>query len=217
LAQQDANLAAASAAAGVQQIVKLSVLSATHGATDPITRWHLAGERAVCDSGLAWTFLRANGFMSNAARWVPSIAAERTVYAPYASGQTSVVDPADIAAVAAASLTEEGHAARVYDLTGPEALNPAEQVEILGDALGLTLTYVEVRPESVREQMERYGMPPALADAVLQSLASALLPVNAVVSPDVEHVTGRPAHSFRDWAGAHRSAFLDAVRAGSGT
>jgi (4-alkanoyl-5-oxo-2,5-dihydrofuran-3-yl)methyl phosphate reductase len=210
--QQDAHLAAASAAAGVRQIVKLSVLSASHGATDPITQWHLAGEQAVRDSGVPWTFLRANGFMSNALRWAPSIAAERTVYAPYAAGRTSLVDPADIAAIAAVALTEDGHAGRSYDLTGPEALSPGEQVEILGRSLDLALSYVEVQGEQLREQMERYGTPPLLADAVLQSMAGALMAFNAGVSPDLERVIGHPGHNFREWADAHRTAFLTAAR-----
>ena len=217
LGHRDANLAAAAAAAGARQIVKLSVLSASHAATDPITRWHVAGEQAVRDSGIAWTFLRANGFMSNALRWAPSIAAGQTVYAPYASGRTSVVDPVDIAAVAAAALTEDGHEGHAYDLTGPQALSPADQVEILGHSLGLALTYVEIAPEVAREQMERYGMSSVMADAVLQSLATALLAVNASVSSDIERVTGRPARDFRAWADAHHAAFLEAPQGWSRT
>lgn len=217
LGQRDAHLAAAAAEAGVRQIVKLSVLSASHGATDPITRWHLAGERAVRDSGVPWTFLRPNGFMSNALGWAPSIAAERTVYAPYASGSTSLVDPADIAAVAATALTQDGHADHIYDLTGPEALGPAEQVETLGQSLGIALTYVEVAPETFRAQMERYGMPSVLADAVLQSLASALLAANAALSSDIERLTGRPGRDFRAWADAHQECFLPAARGRSTT
>jgi (4-alkanoyl-5-oxo-2,5-dihydrofuran-3-yl)methyl phosphate reductase len=212
LGQRDANLAAASADAGLRQIVKLSVLSASHAATDPITQWHLAGEQAVRDSGVPWTFLRANGFMSNALNWAPSIAAEHAVYAPYAAGRTSLIDPADIAAVAAVALTEGGHSGRSYDLTGPEALSPSEQVEILGGSLDLGLSYVEDSPEHVRRQMESHGMPPVLADAVLQSMAGSLMAFNAGVSPDLERVVGRPAHSFREWADAHRTAFLTGSR-----
>ena len=217
LGRRDAHLAAASAKAGVRQIVKLSVLSASHGATDPISQWHLAGEQAVRDSGVPWTFLRPNGFMSNALGWAPSIAAERTVYAPYASGSTSLVDPADIAAVAAVALTEDGHAGHIYDLTGPQALGPAEQVETLGQSLGTPLTYVEVAPEIFRAQMERYGMPRVLADAVLQSLASALLAATAALSPNIEQLTGHPGRDFRAWADAHRDDFMPAARDRSNT
>ena len=66
LADKDALLARIAAGSGVQRIVKLSVLSVSHGADDPITQWHLAGESAVKASGLAWMMLRPNAFMSNA-------------------------------------------------------------------------------------------------------------------------------------------------------
>ncbi|KAA2235119.1 SDR family NAD(P)-dependent oxidoreductase, partial [Solihabitans fulvus] len=69
------------ARAGVDRIVKLSVGRAGDPtATDPIPSWHRAGEQAVIDSGLAWTFLRPLGFMSNALHWAPTIRATGTVH-----------------------------------------------------------------------------------------------------------------------------------------
>jgi (4-alkanoyl-5-oxo-2,5-dihydrofuran-3-yl)methyl phosphate reductase len=62
--------------------------------------------------------------MSNALTWAPMLAADWVVHAPFAVGRSAVVDPADIAAVAAACLTHDGHNHRVYELTGPEPLGP---------------------------------------------------------------------------------------------
>ena len=124
IAAHDHRLLAAALQAGVERIVKLSVRSVGHGATDPITTLHRAGEEAIRDSGIGWTFLRPTGFMSNALNWAPMIAADQVVHAPFAAGRAAVVDPADIAAVAAACLTHDGHNHRVYELTGPEPLSP---------------------------------------------------------------------------------------------
>ena len=120
--------------------------------TDPITSWHRAGEEAIRGTGLSWTFLRPTAFMSNALTWAPTVATQRVVHAPFASGRTAVVDPADIGAVAARCLTEDGHDNTIYELTGPEPLNPPDQAAILTRVLGRTLSFVEVDPADVLTQ-----------------------------------------------------------------
>jgi len=62
----DANLAEAAARAGVGHVGKMSVIGAQYGFTDLMATWHLAGERAIQQVGLPWTFLRPGEFMSNA-------------------------------------------------------------------------------------------------------------------------------------------------------
>ncbi len=205
--EHDANLIAAAQQAGVGHVVTLSVLGADHGANDPITSWHLAGERAVTASGMAWTILRPGAFMSNALMWAPSIKAQGVVYAPFAHAKTAAVDPADIAAVAARALTEPGHEAKTYPLTGPELLAAADQVEALGAALGRPLRLVDVPPEAAKAAMVDSGMPAELADAVIASMAQAGTDHAMAVLPTVEQVTGRPARSFAEWAAAHLEAF----------
>lgn len=209
IADHDRRLAAAAARAGVQQVVKLSALTVGHGSTDPITTWHRAGEQAIRDTGLGWTFLRPTAFMSNALNWAPTVATHYVVHAPFAGGRTAVVDPADIGAVAAACLTQDGHDRQIYELTGPEPLTLPDQVAILSRALGRTLGYVEADPADVLAQMTSYGMPAELAHAVVELLRSSQEPFNSEPTPNVAAVTGRPAGSFADWAEAHRAAFLN--------
>jgi uncharacterized protein YbjT (DUF2867 family) len=145
--------------------------------------------------------------MSNALNWAGMIAADQVVYAPFAAGRAAVVDPADIAAVAAACLTQDGHNHRVYELTGPEPLSPADQVALLGEVLWRDLSYVEADPADSLAQMVSYGMPEEQAHAVVELFRSTLQPYNSEPTGDITAVTGRPAHSFTDWAKAHRTAF----------
>lgn len=206
--QHDANLAHAAALAGVTHIVKLSALTVGDDtAADPITTWHRAGEHAVRDSGVPWTFLRPSGFMSNALMWADTVASHDTVYAPYGAGRTAVIDPRDIAAVAATALTQPGHQGRSYPLTGPEALAPADQVAILAEVLGRPLRYVDVPPDAARSAMTDDGMPPAVADAVLALLATALDPSAATVDPTVAKLIPTPPRTFGEWAQDHSAAF----------
>jgi len=207
IAAHDHRLVAAAQRAGVERIVKLSVRNVGHDGTDPITTLHRAGEEAIRDSGIAWTFLRPTAFMSNALNWAGMIAADQVVYAPFAAGRAAVVDPADIAAVAAACLTQDDHNHRVYELTGPEPLSPADQVTLLGEVLCRDLRYVEADPAGMVAQMVSYGMPEEQAQAVTELFRSTTEPYNSEPTGDVTAVTGRPARSFTDWAKAHRAEF----------
>jgi uncharacterized protein YbjT (DUF2867 family) len=130
------------------------------------------------------------------------------VHAPFASGRAAVVDPADIAAVAAASLTQDTHNHRVYELTGPEPLSPPDQVAILSQVLGRELRYAEADPADMLAQMVSHGMPEELADAILEQFRSTLKPYNSKPTADIAAVTSRPARSFTDWAQAHRTELL---------
>jgi uncharacterized protein YbjT (DUF2867 family) len=208
VAAHDHRLVAAARRAGVERIVKLSVLSVGRNATDPITTLHRAGEEAIRASGVGWTFLRPTAYMSNALNWAPMIAADQVVHAPFAVGRAAVVDPADIAAVAAACLTHDGHNHRVYELTGPEPLSPPDQVAILSQVLDRDLRYAEADPAGTLAQMVSYGMPEKLAHAVIEQFRSTLKPYNSEPTGDITAVTSRPARSFTDWAQAHRTELL---------
>ncbi|MFS8202218.1 NmrA family NAD(P)-binding protein [Streptomyces sp. CWNU-52B] len=207
IAAHDHRLIAAAQRAGVERIVKLSVRNVGHDATDPISTLHRTGEEAIRDSGIGWTFLRPTAFMSNALNWAGMTAAGQVVYAPFAAGRAPVVDPADIAAVAAACLTEDGHNHRVYVLTGPAPLSPSDQVAILGQVLGRDLRYVEADPDGMLTQMVSYGMTEEHAHAVVELFRSTTEPYNSTPAGDIAAVTGRPARSFADWARTHRDEF----------
>jgi uncharacterized protein YbjT (DUF2867 family) len=206
IAAYDRRVVAAAKSAGVERIVKLSVRNVGHQGNDPISDLHRAGEEAIRDSGIGWTFLRPTAFMSNALNWAGMIPGQ-VVYAPFADGRAAVVDPADIAAVAAACLTEDGHNHRVYELTGPEPLSPGDQVALLGKVLGTDLRYAEVDPEDTIAQWVAYGMPEQYAHAAMELFRSTTEPYNSELTGDVAAVTGRPARSFTDWAEAHGAAF----------
>jgi uncharacterized protein YbjT (DUF2867 family) len=55
--------------AGVERVVLLSSSAAPGGdLSNAVARYHILSERAVRDSGLAWTFLQPNSLMSNTFR-----------------------------------------------------------------------------------------------------------------------------------------------------
>ncbi|XXY02937.1 hypothetical protein WMF26_28760 [Sorangium sp. So ce185] len=60
--------------------------------------------------------------MANHLEWAASIRDEGIVREPFCDRLSAVVHEADIAAVAVAALTQDGHAGKKYTLTGPEVL-----------------------------------------------------------------------------------------------
>jgi uncharacterized protein YbjT (DUF2867 family) len=174
---------------------------------DVVGAWHRQAEGAVTGSGLDWTILRPGRFMSNALGWGPMIQRGDTVYVPWAHRPTASIDPADIAAVAAAVLTgRDGGklAGRAVRLTGPELMSPAAEVALLGELLGRDVRVVEPSIKDTTSGMLRY-MAPDIVEAIVARTLTEDDPT--VVEPAVPDVLGRPARTFRAWAQAHLAAF----------
>jgi uncharacterized protein YbjT (DUF2867 family) len=192
-------------AAGLTRVVLLSSSAAPSGdLTNAVARYHVLSERAVRESGLAWTFLQPNTFMTNTLQWLPQLQQGDTVRAPFADVAVATIDPDDIGAVAAAALTSDAHAGRAYRLSGPESLQPADRVAILADVLGRELRFEGQSNDEARAEMSA-AMPPEYVEAFFSFFVDGQLDESQVL-PTVEEVTGRPPRSFRDWAAAHREA-----------
>ncbi|MGX1884630.1 NAD(P)H-binding protein [Streptomyces sp. NPDC055287] len=193
-------------AGGVTRVVLLSSQgvatrpqSASHGGTGRST------EDAVRQSGMDWTILRPGGFDSNAYAWVESVRLRRTIAAPFADVGLPTVDPADIAEVAAEALRGDGHAGRIYELTGPALTTPRQRAEAIGAALGEPVRFTEQTREEARAQMLEF-MPAPVVGTTLEILGDPK-PAEQRISPDIEKVLGRAPRSFADWAARHVAAF----------
>lgn len=201
----------AAQAAGIPRVVKLSAIGTPDSGTrpaepgDPTTlpeSWHLPGELAVRDSGLAWTILRPTSFASNTLAWAADIRAGRPIANVFGDGKQGVVDPADVAAVAAEALLGAAHDGQTYTLTGPDLLSLPDQAAQLAEVLGTEVTTVEVTPEQARATF-----PPAIADVAAAGAALVRRGGNAIVTDDVARVLGRRPGTFRAWAEANRARF----------
>src|SRR6185312_3780928 len=124
---------------------------------------------------------------------------------PFADVGLPVVDPDDIAGVAAAALREADLAGRVLELTGPELSTPRERAAAIGVALGEPVRFVEQSVEEARAQMVTF-MPPPVADGTLKIIGEPTAQEQKI-SGDVESVLGRPARPFAEWAGRNIEAF----------
>jgi uncharacterized protein YbjT (DUF2867 family) len=164
-------------------------------------------EQAVADSGVEWTRLEPQEFMSNTLAWVDSIRSEGVVREPY-DLPGAVVHEADIGAVAAVALLEDGHSGRAYNLTGPETLTLSERIALLSRAVGRDISFVPITHEQAVERLMASGVSRADADYVVGWHADP--PKEAAIVVDtVERVTGRPARTFGQWVTEHADRFQD--------
>ena len=192
--------------AGVKHTVFIS--SGTIGISPPtvIGGWHLEGERLLKATKMSWTMLRPGNFASNSLRWAGQIKGQGSVFAAHANHQSAVIDPRDIAAVAAKALSSPGHENKTYTLTGPTPMTAAEQVQLLAAALNKPIKLVEVPAAGARAGMLRGGLTEQLADAILELTAPGHT-IDQLVTTTVTDVTGKPARTYAEWARDHATAF----------
>ncbi len=206
--QHTERMVAAARASGVRHIVYLSSYAVTGDPVPAMGRWHHQREQLIRAAGIPFTFLRPCGFMTNAFDWLPTIRSGGYVLDPVGPGRAALIDPADIAAVAARALTEDGHNGREYLLTGGEPLTVAEHVQILAAAIGRG---IEVRPVATAAEAVRFryphGAPPALADALIEGLALMRADTAGILSDTVRRMLGRVPRTFADWCARNAPAF----------
>lgn len=187
--------------AGLRHVVLLSSSAVTYATPGFIGEQHHALEQAVAASGLPWTYLRPDAFMTNDLAWAPQISNGGVVHGAYGNAALAPVDPRDIAAVAVRALLDE-RVSQAYVLTGPQSLTQIDRVQIIAEAINRPLRFEEVPRDQLREQMLRHGMPAMAVDALLDGLAERVGRIEQVL-PTVEEVTGRPASTYAQWATQH--------------
>ncbi|WUH92621.1 NAD(P)H-binding protein [Streptomyces sp. NBC_00433] len=200
-----ADLINEAAAGGVRRVVLLStqgVVTRPSGHTRIAMR---ALEDTLRESGLEWAILRPGGFAPNALWWAESVRTQQIVAAPFGDIGVPIIDPADIAAVAAACLLDDRHTGGVYELTGPEVITPRQQTEAIAAALGSPVRFHELTRDEARTAMAR-SMPAELADDTLDILGSPS-PAELRISPDVQQILGRAPRPFAHWAARNVAAY----------
>ncbi|MGW0520902.1 NmrA family NAD(P)-binding protein [Crossiella sp. NPDC003009] len=211
-----AQVVAAATNAGVRRIVTLSsgaVVDDEPGVDD--AGYHHAAEvtveRAVEAAGVEWTHVRAGEFMANTLDWAHAIRTTGVVSSPFGKIASGMVHEADIAAVAVAALTQDGHHGAKYVLTGSELVTPPEQVAAIAAAIGRELRFEAISPAQARANWQAQGHDPAFIDWMLgpedAPFAESDFAGAAELTDDVERVLGRPAHPYARWAADHADDF----------
>jgi uncharacterized protein YbjT (DUF2867 family) len=191
-AEAVAEVARLAAEAGVQRLVLLSGRGEEEAQR---------AERLVRDAFPAATVVRCSWFAQNFT--------ESYLLEPVLAGEVALaagevpepfVDADDIADVAAAALTRDGHAGETYELTGPRALTFAQAVEEIAAASGRELAFVEVPMEAYAAAARAAGVPADVVDLLTYLFGEVLDGRNVTVADGVQRALGRPPRDFADFA-----------------
>lgn len=160
--------------AGVRHVFKLSGAESGIG-FDPenfrSTRNHEQVQRYLEGSGLSWTHLRPSQFMQDYLPGAPTGATDGSLTLPLGDTELSPIDLEDVARIAFALLTSDGHEGKSYDVTGPEALTMHDIAARISDAIGEPFAYVDVAPAEKHGYWVAAGFPEVRADAFSQLFA----------------------------------------------
>ena len=165
-------------------------------------------ERAVESAGVRYTILRPVAFMQNFSeglRWRESFAEgirERDeIVGPGGNGVVSYVSTEDIAAMAAVTLTEDGHEGKAYAPVGPEPLTLTQVADHISWAVGRPIKYVETDRTPIRDALLAAGAPAETAEHNSQRYTDASSSnMFGMLNSDVLNLTGRPPVSFAEFA-----------------
>ena len=182
--------------AGVQHVVYTSFAGAAEDCTFTLGRDHWATEQHLRGSGIAWTFLRDNFYLDFLAL-LPG--EDGVIRGPAGSGRVAAVARADVAAVAAAVLTDpSAHAGATYDLTGPEALSFPEIATVVGAHLGREVTFHDETVEEAYASRRAREAPDWQYDAWVSTYTAIAAGEVETVSDDVHRLTGRAPVSLAE-------------------
>ena len=193
----------AARASGVRLLVRSSILAADPASTATFVRNHGESDAYLAQSGLAHVILRPNYYAQNVPESViPTIDGDGRFYANLGDARLSMMDTADVGAVAAVVLTNSGHEGTTYDVTGPQALSYDDVASKLSSRLGRRVEYVDVPDDAARSALAGAGLGDWLADSLVSLFAqyrrSGTDGYAARVSDTVQQLTGQPAHTLED-------------------
>ncbi len=157
-------------------------------------------EQAVRDSGAELTILRSTWFAQNFSEdYMLEHVLSGVVALPAGDTPEPFVDADDIADVAVAALTEDGHVGQLYELTGPRLLTFAEAVQEIAQATGREIRYVPVSVEEHAAAAAEHGVPAEVVDLVTYLFIEVLDGRNARLADGVQHALGREPRDFADY------------------
>lgn len=177
--------------AGVKKLVLLS------GRGEPEAQ---RCEKIVMESGLKWTIVRASWFNQNFSESYllePILAGY--VALPVGAVKEPFIDADDIADVVVASLTDEQHNGKVYEVTGPRLMSFKEVIHEIAQATNRPIQYVDIPLTEYVSQMKAYEVPEDVIALISYLFTEVLDGRNESTTTGVEEALGRKPKDFSEY------------------
>jgi uncharacterized protein YbjT (DUF2867 family) len=184
---------------GVEHIVNLSVAGASSTTPIDLFRRHWEAEQTLESSGIAWTHLQPTDLARfNIRSVLPTVQAQGAFYSSIGQGRVALVDEEDVAEVAAAALTENGHEGKKYVLTGPKAVTYPEIAKALANKLGKPVNYIDIEPAKAKQAMVAAGLPDWVADFINDLRELEKSGGTSGPTSDIQNLLGRPPRTLEE-------------------
>jgi len=209
LGEQEINFIDAARAANIGRLVKLSGFGIEFS-TDRIHVAHKRSEQRLRASGLPYVILRPVVYMSNL---LFDAAAIKTGKLPsvFRDGRINLIDPRDVAELAARTLVGPSHDDQTLEFGGPEALSWDGVAATFTRVLGRRVEHVRMDDATFEAGVLKAGLPDFVVEAITSTAISARDGKYEVSDDVVRRVVGRRASSLADWVARHRDAFAPEV------
>lgn len=160
-------------------------------------------ERIVQRPDIEWAVVRCSWFAQNFSEgeFLDMVRAGE-IALPAGDVGEPFVDAEDIADVAVAALTEDGHASQVYEVTGPRLLTFAKAVDEISEATGRAIQYIQIPHEAFAVGIAEAGLPKDITWLLNYLFATVLDGRNASLGDGVQKALGREPRDFADFCRA---------------
>ena len=153
------------------------------------------------DSTVDWTLLEPTNFNEN---FSEGVHLEEVLNGQISLPMGDTTDPYiavdDVGAVAAEVLTQPGHAGKVYELTGPQALTFDQVCQILSQQIGSTVRFVDLDPSDFAVSVKADPQLQDIADFMIQMYEILRSGTYSEPTDNVEKILGREPLEFSEWA-----------------
>jgi NAD(P)H dehydrogenase (quinone) len=166
---------------------------------------HLASEKAVIDSGLAYTIFRNGWYAENLFMSLPQALKSGQWFTSAGDGRVAYGARDDLAAAIAAGLASDEPGNRIHTLTGPELFTTAEVASLASQILGKPITVVQLTDEQLADGLRQHGLPDPVVDVVVSIDANTRGGFLDFVTDDVEKLSGRKSQTLKSFLEANKA------------
>ncbi|MBJ8377378.1 SDR family oxidoreductase [Citrobacter cronae] len=196
-APQHRNVINAAKAAHVKFIAYTSLL---HADTSPLglADEHIATEKMLAESGIAYALLRNGWYTENYLASAPAALEHGVFIGAAGEGKIASATRADYAAAAARVISEEGHAGKTYELAGDAGWTLSQLAAELAKQSGKKVVYQNLSEADFAAALKGFGLPAGLAEMLADSDVGASKGGLFDDSHTLSKLIGRPTTSLAD-------------------
>ena len=196
-APQHRNVINAAKAAHVKFIAYTSLL---HADTSPLglADEHVATEKMLAESGIAYALLRNGWYTENYLASAPAALEHGVFIGAAGEGKIASATRADYAAAAARVISEDGHAGKIYELAGDDGWTLSQLATELAKQSGKKVVYQNLSEADFAAALKGFGLPAGLADMLADSDVGASKGGLFDDSHTLSTLIGRPTTSLAD-------------------